>query len=192
MPLLQLALIVSARRELILSAGEVVKGAKDGTSFELTQEPVQTLDGPAFLNVGLTRSGSVNVSGAEVVNIEYPGDSLEISWFLPAEEQPEDARPVDLSRVGVHPTVLVRDDPEPGHVWHFRVDGRGPFTETLFFDSGFLPPFKPTDVTLYLTDIGSFGFKTLVMTKVIYGHKAPAFTEGDWGFPETIAQGFLD
>ncbi|MDR2340690.1 MAG: hypothetical protein LBF40_11285 [Deltaproteobacteria bacterium] len=191
MALLQLALIVSARRELILSAGEVRKGERDGTSFELTDEPIQTLDGPAFLKVGLAQTGSINVSGAEVVNMDYPGDSLGISWYIPAEESPDDARPVDLGKVGVIPTELPREAPEPGHVWHFRVDGRGPFTETLFYDSGFLPPFKPTDVTLRLTDIGNFGFKTLVLTQVIFGHKAPTYTEGDWGLSETIAQGFL-
>jgi hypothetical protein len=57
MPLLQVALIVSARRELILSAGEAPAGAPGGASFELTQESIQTLDGPAFLKVGLTRPG---------------------------------------------------------------------------------------------------------------------------------------
>ncbi|MDR2405691.1 MAG: hypothetical protein LBE27_04910 [Deltaproteobacteria bacterium] len=192
MALLQLAIIVTARRELTLSAGEVKVGAKEGSSFELTEEPVQTLDGPAFLKVGLAQIGSINVMGPELVNLDYPGDSLELSWYLPAEENPEDAKPIDMDKVGLIPRVLERQKPEPGHVWHFRVDGRGPITETLFFDSGFLPPFKSTDVSLHLTDIGNFGYKTMVMTQVIYGHRAPSFTEGDWGIPETIATGFLE
>jgi hypothetical protein len=192
MALLQLALIVRARRELTLSAGEIKRGEAGGSSFELTSEPVQTLDGPAFLKVGLAQTGSVNIMGAEVVNMDYLSDSLRMWWYLPSEQEPGDAQPVDLSQVGVSITTLERERPDPGYVWHFRVDGRGPYTETLFFDSGFMPPFKPTDIRLHLTDIGCYGYNSQILTKVIYGYKAPSFTQGSWGVPETIAQGTID
>ncbi|MDR2198711.1 MAG: hypothetical protein LBR53_04535 [Deltaproteobacteria bacterium] len=192
MAILQMALIVKARRELILSAGEFEKGALSVSSFEHLNEEIETLDGPAYLKVGVARIGSVNISGAEVVNMDYPADSLAISWYLPAEEGVEDARPVELEQVGVVPSVLPRGKAEPGHSWRFRVDGRGPYSETLFYDSGFLPPFKSSDVSLHLTDIGNFGYKTLILTSVMYGHKAPVFTSGDLGLHKTIAQGVLE
>jgi hypothetical protein len=187
-----LALIVSARRELFLSAGEVPLGSPGGPSFEVASETIDTLEGPTRLKVGIAQTGSVNIAGAEIVNLDYPGDSLELSWYLPGEENEEDARPIDLERVGLIPQVLNRDSPEPGNVWYFKVDARGPLRETFFFDSGFQPPFKASDLTLYLTDLGNFGYKTYILSKVLYGHKAPTYTEGDWLPPETIAQGILD
>jgi hypothetical protein len=192
MPLLQLALVITARRELTLAAGEVKKGDLESTGFELIQETVDTIEGPANLKVGVAQTGSIYIVGPEIVNIDYPSDSLAISWYLPGEENPETARPVDLGKVGLIPSVLPREEPDPDNVWHFKVDARGPCSETLFFDSGFQPPFKPSDITLYLTDLGNFGYKTLILTKVLYGHKAPSYSEGDWGFPETIASGILE
>jgi hypothetical protein len=192
MALLQMAIIVTARRELILTAGEMAPGAKLGPSFELASEQVDTLEGPTFLKVGIAQTGSVYINGAEIINIDYPADSLSLAWYLPGEENEEDARPVEMDKVGLIPSTLARDNPEPGNVWYFKVDARGPFRETLFFDSGFQPPFKASELTLHLTDLGNYGYKSLVLSKVIYGHKAPTYTEGDWGFPETIAQGILD
>ncbi|MDR1166360.1 MAG: hypothetical protein LBO66_10950 [Deltaproteobacteria bacterium] len=193
MPLLQMALIVTARRELTLRAGETRRGGPEGETFELASETVDTVEGPASLKFGVAQTGSVYLTGAEVVNIDYPEDSLSLAWYLPAEENPEDARPVELAKVGLIPTILERESPEdPDGVWYFQVDARGPFTETLFFDSGFLPPFKASDLTLYLTDLGNYGYKTMVLSKVFYGHKAPTYTEGDWMIPETIARGVLE
>ncbi|MDR2351915.1 MAG: hypothetical protein LBF22_01930 [Deltaproteobacteria bacterium] len=191
MPLLKLALIVTARRELILSAGEVKRNTNPEDVFTLSSEPVQVLDGPTYLKVGVAQTGSIYVTGAEIINIDYPADSLTLSWYLPGEENADSARPVDLSKVGLIPSVLPRDDTDPENIWYFKVDERGPFTETLFFDSGFQPPFKHSDITLYLTDLGNFGYKTMVLTKVLYGYRAPSYTEGDWTIPKTIAQGFL-
>jgi hypothetical protein len=192
MALLQLALIVLARRELTLSAGEVSADGRDEPGLRVESERVETVEGPAFLKVGLSTTGSVNVTGAEVVNAEYPGDSLKIGWYLPSEEGPEMARPVELDKVGVVPSELARDPARPGHVWRFRVDGRGPFVEKLFYNSGYQPPFRPTDVTLHLTDIKNYGFATYVLSKVVYGHKAPSYTEGFLRLSETIAQGTLE
>ncbi|MDR2612917.1 MAG: hypothetical protein LBG06_08870 [Deltaproteobacteria bacterium] len=193
MPLLQLALIVKARRELILSAGERPLGTADGApDFEVTDETVDTLEGPASRKVGVATTGSVYITGAEIVNLDYPGDSITLSWYLPGEENEEAARPVDLSRVGLIPRVLPRDAAELGFEWYFKMDARSPLKEILFYDSGFQPPFKASDVTLYLTDLGNYGYRTMILTQVFYGHKAPSYTENDWGFPETIAQGRLE
>jgi hypothetical protein len=191
MPLLQLALVVQARRELILSAGErpldfVIP------DFEVASETVDTLEGPASRKVGIATTGSVYITGAEIVNLDYPGDSITVFWYLPGEENEDAARPVDLSKVGLVPTVLQREAAEKGFEWYFKVDARSPFKETFFYDSGFQPPFKPSDITLYLTDLGNYGYGTMLLSKVFYGHKAPTYTENDWGFPETITQGRLE
>ncbi|MDR1079603.1 MAG: hypothetical protein LBQ79_01220 [Deltaproteobacteria bacterium] len=192
MPLLQLALVVVARRELILSAGERPEGSDGEGDFEVADETVDTLEGPASRKVGIASTGSVYLTGAEMVNLDYPADSITISWYLPGEEEEAAARPVDLSKVGLIPSVLGRDAPETGFEWHFKVDARSPFKETLYYDSGFQPPFKASDLTLYLTDLGNYGYRTMILSKVFYGHKAPTYTENDWGFPETIAQGRLE
>ncbi|MDR1040065.1 MAG: hypothetical protein LBR80_07860 [Deltaproteobacteria bacterium] len=192
MPLLQMALVVHARRELILSAGERPLGTETEADFEVTDETVDTLEGPASRKVGVATTGSVYLTGAEIVNLDYPADSISMSWYLPGEENEDAARAVDLSKVGLIPSVLARDAAETGFQWHFKVDARSPFKETLFFDSGFQPPFKASDLTLYLTDLGNYGYGTLILSRVFYGHKAPTYTENDWGFPETIASGRLE
>ncbi|MDR1036370.1 MAG: hypothetical protein LBT40_07305 [Deltaproteobacteria bacterium] len=192
MPLLKLALIVSAQREIILSAGERPMGSESDTDFEVADETVDTLEGPAHRKVGIASTGSVYLTGAEVQNLDYPAESMSISWYLPGEEDETAARPVDMTKVGLIPSVLARDAAETGFEWHFKVDARSPFREVLFYDSGFQPPFKASDLTLYLTDVGNYGYRTQILSKVFYGHKAPTCTENDWGFPETIAQGKLE
>ncbi|MDR3154458.1 MAG: hypothetical protein LBW85_09390 [Deltaproteobacteria bacterium] len=191
MPLLQLAIIVQARREILLSAGELPLGSEGDPEFEVSDETVETLEGPASRKVGIATTGSVYVTGAELVNIDYPADSLSLSWYLPGEENEDAARPVDLSMVGLIPSVFPREEAEQGFEWHFKVDARSPFKEIHFYDSGFHPPFKASDITFYLTDLANYGYRTMILSKVFYGHKAPTYSENDWGFPETIAQGKL-
>ncbi|MDR1546058.1 MAG: hypothetical protein LBU12_04975 [Deltaproteobacteria bacterium] len=189
---LRLALIVSARRELRLSAGETPLGSESLTGFELLDQRIETLDGPAYQRTGLAQVGSIFLSGAEVVNPAYPEDSLSLSWYLPDEEAPAAARPVPFKGVGLIPAELRREPAEPGGVWRFRVEGCGPFVETLFFDSGFHPPFKASDLTLHLTDLSGYGYASTILTQVLYGHRAPTYSEGEWGFAEVIAEGALD
>jgi hypothetical protein len=192
MPKLRLALIVRANRELRLSAGEVPKEAAEISEFEVVTQTVETPEGPAFPRVGLARVGSVFLSGAEVLNPAYPDDSLTLSWYLPDEEDASKARPILLKTVGLIPAPYPRDPAERGCVWRFKVEGTSPFVETLFFDTGFQPPFKPSELTLHLTDISRYGFASTILTQVLHCHRAPSYSEGDWAFPDLIAEGSLD
>jgi hypothetical protein len=192
MPNLKLALVVSARRELHLTAGEVAVDMIGKPEFEHIDEEITTLDGPAYLKVGLAQLGAVYLHGAEIVNVKYPGDSVELSWYLPDEEEPEAAKPVELRYVGWIPSNFPRQQAEPGHVWRFRVEGRGPFVETLFFQVGFQPPFKASDLTIHLTDLSAYGFDSLVISQVLYCHRSPVYTEGDIALNELISEGLLE
>ena len=186
---LRLAIVVRAHRELRLSAGEVRRGELDKPEFEHLEEEILTLDGPAYLRVGLAQVGSVHLAGPEVINPAYPQDSLELAWFLPDEDGP--VTPVSLSRVGLIPETHPRPPAEPGHVWRFRVEGWGPIEQTLIFQHGFQPPFKPSDLTLKLTSLKSFGYDSMILSQLLYCHRAPTYTEGDMGVSELIAEGVL-
>ncbi|MDR2443388.1 MAG: hypothetical protein LBE31_07710 [Deltaproteobacteria bacterium] len=192
MPNIKMAIVVNARRELHLSAGEVHTSDLGKPEFEHLEEQIATLDGPAYLKIGVAQIGSVYLHGAEIVNVKYPRDSLELSWYLPDEEEPEAARIIDLFTVGFIPKPFPRPRAAVDHVWRFRVEGRGPFTETLIFQIGFQPPFKPSDLTLHLTDLSAYGFNSLVLSQLLYCHRAPAYTEGDLAVSEVIAEGILE
>jgi hypothetical protein len=189
---LKLALLVSARRELHLTAGEVALDKIGQPEFEHIEEKITTLDGPEYMKVGLAQLGSVYVHGAEVVNVKYPSDSIMLSWYLPDEEEPSAARPINLTYIGLIPKDFPRQIPEKGHVWRFRVEGRSPFVETLIYQIGFQPPFKPSDLTVHLTDLSSYGFNSFVISQILYCHRAPSYTEGDFALTEVISEGLLD
>jgi hypothetical protein len=188
----KLAVVISARRELHLSAGEVHRDELNKPEFEQLNEEVMTVDGPAFMKVGLAQIGAVQISGLEVVNHSYPGDSIKVQWYLPDEEELSAARDVPVSRIGFIPEKYPRAQAEKDHLWRFRVEGRGPVSETHVFQIGFQPPLKSSDLTIYLTDISAYGFNSLVISKVLYCHRAPAYTEGDFGLSELISEGLLE
>jgi hypothetical protein len=188
---LKLAVIVNARRELTLTAGEVPVENPHRPEFEHFSEPVSTIDGPYFLKIGLAQLGEVNLSGAEILNTAYPGDSLALSWYLPDEEEPESARSINVSLVGFIPQLFPRPRASAGNIWRFKVDARGPFTETYVFQIGFQPPFKASDLTFYVTDISAYGFNSAIVSKVLYSYRAPSYRESDGGLPETVAEGLL-
>ena len=192
MSAIRLAIVVDARRELHLWAGEALREDLGKPEFEHMEEPLVTLDGTAFMRVGLATVGSVYLHGAEVVNPRYPQDSLELSWYLPDEEDPEEARPINFLTVGIVPAKYPRDRPEPGHVWRYRLEERGPISETLFFQSGFQPPFKPSDLTMHLTDLGAFGFDSLVLGRLLYCHRAPVYAEAELGLTRLVSEGLLE
>ena len=80
---------------------------------------------------------------------------------------------------------------QPGHVWRLRVEGWGPIEQTMVFKEGFQPPFVPSDLTLMLTSLSAYGFDSMVLTRLLYRHRAPAYTEGDMGISDLIAEGVL-
>jgi hypothetical protein len=90
------------------------------------------------------------------------------------------------------PQSYPRPKAEKDHHWSFRVEGRGPVTETHIYQIGFQPPFKPSDLTIYLTDLSAFGFDSFVIDRILYCHRAPAYTEGVLGLSELVSQGLLE
>ncbi|MDR1873046.1 MAG: hypothetical protein LBS60_14190 [Deltaproteobacteria bacterium] len=191
MALLRLALIVEAQRELTFSADEAKIGGPAPDTLEVVKEAFDTLEGPAFRKVGVTTVSRIFLAGAEVANLNDPAASLKLSWYLPGEEGPERAKDLDVAKVGLIPRDLAREAPAPGYEWWHKLEARGPVTETLFFESGFQPPFKPAEITISLTDLRQFGLATFIVSQVTYGHKAPAYTEGEWGFTELVSEGRL-
>jgi hypothetical protein len=192
MPSIKLAILVSAHRELHLSAGEVELDKIGKPEFEHIDEEIETLDGPAFMKVGLAQLGAVYLHGPEIINVRFPRDSISLGWYFPDEEEPEEARPIELGLVGWIPNKYPRQPAEPGHVWRFRLEGRGPFSETLIYQIGFQPPFKASDLTVHLTDLSSFGFNSLIISQILYCHRAPTYTEGDFDLTELISEGILE
>jgi hypothetical protein len=191
MALLQLALIVGAKRELTLSADEVTIGQSGPASLEVMKEKVDTLEGPAYLKVGVATVSTVFMVGAEIAEPTSASSSLTMAWYLPDEEGPEKARVIDVSQVGLIPANMDLATPGPGQEWWYKLEARGPVEETLFFESGFQPPFKPSDITLYITDLRQLGLPSLILSQVMYGHKVPAYTEGEWGFTQIVSEGRL-
>jgi hypothetical protein len=191
MSLLRLALIIEAKRELTFSADETAAGEAGPKGLEVVKEKFDTLEGPAFREVGVATVAQVFLVGAEIADLNDPAASLKLSWYLPGEEGPENAKSFDPGRVGLIPRDLPRDPSPPGRQWWHKLEARGPVKETLFFESGFQPPFKPSDLTFYATDLKNFGLSSLILGQVMYGRKAPAYTEGDWGFTQTVSEGRL-
>ncbi|MDR3204495.1 MAG: hypothetical protein LBV23_07090 [Deltaproteobacteria bacterium] len=187
----KLAVIVNARRELMLTAGEVPLDEPDKPEFEHFDEAVDTLEGPYYMKVGVASLGEVNLSGAEILNVAYPGDSLSISWYLPDEEEPESARPVNVNLVAFIPQLYPRPKASGGHVWRFKVNARGPYSETYVFQIGFQPPFKETDLTFYVADISAYGFNSAIVSRILYCYRAASYSESDWALPERVAEGLL-
>ncbi|MDR1576851.1 MAG: hypothetical protein LBT86_01300 [Deltaproteobacteria bacterium] len=191
MSLLRLALIAEAKRELTLSADETPIGGSAGAALEVVKEKFDTLEGPAFRKVGVATVSQVFLTGFEVVDLNAPADSLKLSWYLPDEEEPNKARAVDMNLVGLIPQDLKRDPPALGQEWWRKLEARGPVSETLFFETGFQPPFRASDVVLYLTDLKNFGFDTFILSQVAYGRRVPAYTEAEWGFTQIVSEGRL-
>jgi hypothetical protein len=72
------------------------------------------------------------------------------------------------------------------------VEARGPVSETLFFQSGFQPPFKPSDLTMHLVDLAAYGFDSMVLGRLLYCHRAPVYAEAELGLTELISEGLLE
>ncbi|MDR1608166.1 MAG: hypothetical protein LBT38_07130 [Deltaproteobacteria bacterium] len=191
MALLRLALLVEAKRELTLYADETPIGGSTGAALEVVKEEFDTLEGPAFRTVGVATVSQVFLSGLEIANLNDPASDLKLSWYLPDEEGPEKARLVDVAQVGLIPEDLKRDPPSPGREWWRKLEARDLVSQTLFFETGFQPPFKASDVTLYASDLKNYGFETFILSRVMYGHRVPAYIEGDWGFAQIVSEGRL-
>ncbi|MDR2946046.1 MAG: hypothetical protein LBV79_04805 [Candidatus Adiutrix sp.] len=181
---IQIALIVAAPRELILTAGQQ----------EIEPEPEELTEEEQlpFLNIGRARGDEVHMSGALIGDPEDVAAGLTIDWYLPDEEEADLAQPVDLSEVKVIITTTPRHKAEPGRRWHYRLDSRRPGREIKFYDGGFQPPFRASDITIYLEHLINYNYDGYIITRVDYLHKKPSYTEAEWSVPTLESEGVLE
>lgn len=180
---IQIALIVSAPRELTLTAGR--------QEIEPSPEVEADESDLPFLNVGRAEGDEVHLSGVLIGDPDHLAACLDVSWFLPDEEGPDMAQPVDVSQAKVVINVAPRHRAEAGCRWHYRLESRKPYLETKFYDSGFLPPFKGSDLTIYLDHLINYNYDGYIISRIDYGHKPPSYVELDWSIPTLEAEGFL-
>lgn len=184
---IQIAFVVSAPRELILTAG---RQRIDPESETATAEPQE--DDPPFLSIGRAESDEIHMSGALIGDPENLAASLAIDWYLPEEEEADLAQPVDLSEVKIIVRTAPRRKAEPGRRWRYRLESRKPSRELRFYEGGFQPPFRASDLTVYLEHLINYNYDGYIVTGLDYHHKAPTYTESEWSVPTLESEGFLE
>jgi hypothetical protein len=180
---MQVAFIISAPREMTLTAGRV-------ETNPVTQEPRE--DDPPFLNIGRAWGDEFHLNGPLIADLDFLESTLSVSWYLPGEETAEAARPVDLTGAGRFLTVLERTPAEPGWRWRYLLESRRPAQETRFFEGGFLPPLKSSDLTLHLVHIKNFNYDGYILTGLDYHHRPASYIEAEWRQPTLESAGFLE
>ncbi|MDR1921417.1 MAG: hypothetical protein LBS31_06705 [Candidatus Adiutrix sp.] len=180
----KIALIVSAPIELTLNAGreEIEPGPP---------APYRSPDDPPFLNIGLAETDELHFSGALIGDPEHLAAALSIAYYFPDEEKAGEARPVDLAEARLVVRTTPRQKAAPGWRWRYRLESRRPYREIKIYEGGFQPPFKASDLTLQLEHLINYNYDGYILSRVDYLHKAPAYTEADWRFPQPEAEGFL-
>lgn len=185
---LKVALIVFSPKEFTLTAGQ------REINPPLDEPEESEADGEIlpFLKVGLAEGDDFHVSGPLVENPEHIGASLAIGWYLPDEEQPSAARVIDLSEANVVVTTAPRKKADSGWRWQYRLESRQKSLQTNFYNSGFQPPFKGSDVTLQLLHTINYNFDGYILNKVEYTHRPPSYVESEWRVPKLEAEGVLE
>ena len=179
---LRVALIISAPREMTLTAGRE----------ELAPAPPEPDDDPPFLNIGRASGDEIHLSGPLIGDPEKPGGTLTVAWYLPDEEKAEAARAVDLAGARLLLTTLARSPAEPGWRWRYLLETRRPALETRFYEGGFQPPFKSSDLTLNLVHLVNFNYDGYILAGLDYCRHPAAYIEADWRFPTLEASGVLE
>jgi len=182
---IRIALIITAPRELTLTAGrEEIDPAP-----EPAPEPEDDLP---FLNVGRAKGDEIHLSGPLIGDASSIGASLSIRWFFPDEEDQSQAREVDLSQAGILIHTTPRQRAEAGWRWRCRLESRRNCEEIKFYGGGFQPPFKASELTLHLQYLVNYNYDGYLLSQVDFGHKPPAYIEAEWRPPLVESEGFLE
>lgn len=180
------AFIIEGVRELILAAGEV---DRDEALNHFGPVPERASSDLFVL------AGEVALSGPEIINPDAPAQSLKISYYFPQEEDARaaraSARQVDLSRANVIKRRLNRWRAAENHSWWFLVEERRPLLEERHFSGGFLPPFKPDDLTIYVDDLRPYGFAGFILGGLDFNRRGPSYQEASWIPSRPVSWGFL-
>ena len=183
---LRVALIIFAPREFTLTAGQ----REINPTHEEPDESVEEI--LPFLQVGRAEGDNFHLSGALVENPDQIGTSLAIGWDFPDEEDPNQARVIDLSAAQTVVTTAPRKKADPGWRWQYRLESRQKSLQTNIYQSGFQPPFKASDVTLHLWHAINYNFDGYILARVDYAHRPPAYVESEWRIPKLEGEGFLE
>lgn len=184
---LRIALIVFAPLEYTLTAGQ----------RELEPAPAPPEEDEAdeilpFLKVGLAEGDDFHLSGPMVENPDRIGASLAVGWYFPDEEEPGEARVVNLAEARIVVSTAPRKRADSGWRWQYRLESRAKSLTTNFYNTGFQPPFKASDVSLHLSHAVNYNYDGYILDKVEYTHRPPSYVESEWRPPKLVAEGFLD
>lgn len=181
---IRIAIIITAPRELSLSAGreEINPGPRE----------VKPEDDLPFLNVGRAEGDELHLSGPLIGDPADLAAGLELAWYFPDEEKPEAARPIDLAGVSVAVNTLPRRRAGPGRRWHCRLESSRPYRAVMFFEGSFMPPFKAADVRLHIDHLINYNYDGYILTQLSHGYRPPAYTETDWHIPRIESEGYLE
>lgn len=181
---LKVALIILAQREFNLTAGQ----SEINPAVEESGENEDILP---FLRVGRVLGANFHLGGALVEDLDQIGTGLTIGWYFPDEEEPKQARIIDLSAAKTVITTAPRKRADPGWRWRYRLESRQKSIQINIYQSGFQPPFKASDVTLHLCQAVNYSFDGYILARVDYAHRPPAYVESEWRVPKLESEGYL-
>lgn len=180
---IRVALIVSAQVELTLTAGR--------EELIPSSPPPPDPETP-FVNVGHADGDEVHITGPKVDDPVQLASSLEIRWYLPDQEDEDEARKIDVSETRLLVNITGLPPAEQGWKRRYRLESRKPCRMVFFYDHGFLPPFKATEITLNFEHLLNYGFDGYILSGVLLGHRPPSYQEIDWSFPTIEKEGYID
>ena|GEM_PF-2512007 len=179
---MQVAFIISAPREMTLTAGLV----------EISPGFREPEDDPPCMKVGRARGGELHLSGPLIAGPDLLGSTISVNWYLPGEEEAEAARPVDLEGAAVLLNIMERRPAEPGWRWRYLLESRRPSLETRFYEGGFQPPLKASDLTFHLFHLINFNYDGFILGGLDYAHRPASYIESEWSQPTLESAGFLE
>ncbi|MEW5724430.1 MAG: hypothetical protein AB1896_15070 [Thermodesulfobacteriota bacterium] len=146
--------------------------------------------------IEILRACDDNFSGPRVRDVEdFSRNDLTIKWCFHEDEDVEelgDDRLVALGRTNVVIRRPGRKKCPEGYVYLCGGEARPGYRDYRYFETGFLPPFKPEDVTLFLDDLGDFGFDGYILSRVSYVRQDPAYQETDLRLGRRLPSKFLE
>ena len=179
---IRIAFIVSAPLEMTLTAGR----------HELTSRPEVPPDKDTpFLHVGHHLGDEIHMSGPLIGDPEAVGFGLQIDWYFPNEESAEQARPVDISQAQIFMTTTPRQKAEPGWQWRYCLESRKPYRAVYFFEGGFQPPFKDSNISLKLDHIINYNYDGYILSRLTWEGRSATQVDGEWVFPRVESEGVL-
>ena len=113
---------------------------------------------------------------------QLASSGLIIKYFFPEEETPEEAgsdRLVDVDRMDLILLKPPRKKCAPGHVYLCGGEAARGSRETLFFDAGFFPPFRPEQISVYILDLFDFGYEGYMLSQIRFAGREPVYSESE-------------